>query len=59
MINTKLNKYKVQGITFAGDVIKTEYILANSSSDAMIIFIDKYCKMINKQSLDIRCTLYL
>lgn len=59
MNNIKLNKYKCELLDFQRNVIKMEYILANCHSDAIVIFVDKYKKVIDKMGYDIRTTMIL
>jgi hypothetical protein len=59
MMNCKLHRYKCQLVDFSSKVMKTEYILANCQSDAIIIMADKYKKIIDRLGYDIKVTLMI
>lgn len=54
MNHIKLHRYICYLINFNGDVVKTDRVLANCQSDAIVMCADKYARLIDKQSLNIR-----
>ena len=59
MKNIKLNKYKIEGVTWDNDILKCEIILANNRADAIAIFTDKHYKLTNTKALNIRVSYFL